>query len=259
MDDKKERLHIIQDMLKKQNVVTIREFAKNLGTSEMTVRRDLQLLKDRGLVNIFYGGVSLRPPLSSATRPMAYDIDQELGEKSLEKKRIARKAASLVMPNDVLLIDTGSTTSAIIDFIPAESRNIVYCYALNIIQGVCAMPNLSVVACGGFFHRNTRMFESEEGATLIRKTRINKAFMATRGVTADVGVTTAESYEIDMKKAAMSVSEQKILLVDSSKMGKAWYARYARLEEFDIVITDSGIENRYAEMIRDMDIQLHIV
>ncbi len=259
MDDKKERLEIIQDMLSRQNVVTIREFAKKLGTSEMTVRRDLQLLKDQGIVNIFYGGVSLQPPSSAPVRPAVYDIDQELGEKSLEKKRIAQKAASLIMPNDVLLIDTGSTTSAIIDFIPAESRHIVYCYALNIIQGVCAASNLSVVACGGYFHRNTRMFESEEGASLIRKTRINKAFMATRGLTAEVGVTTAESYEVSMKQAAMAVSEQKILLIDSSKMGKAWYARYARLEDFDIVITDSGIENRYAQMISDMGIQLHIV
>ena len=258
MDDKTRRLDAIQDMLQKQNVVTIREFAKSLGTSEMTVRRDLQILKDQGVVSIFYGGVSLRSA-ASVPRPAAYDIEQELGEKAPQKMRIARKAASLIMPNDVLLIDTGSTTSSIIDYIPSESRNIVYCYALNIIQGVCAMPNLSVVACGGFFHRNTRMFESEEGASLIRKTKINKAFMATRGVTAEVGVTTAESYEIEMKKAAMSVSEQKILLADSSKMGKAWYARYARLEDFDIVITDSDVESRYADMIRDMGIALFIV
>lgn len=259
MDDKSKRLHTIQEMLQKQNVVTIREFAKNLGTSEMTVRRDLQMLKEQGVVNIFYGGVSLQPPSSAPLKPLAYDIDQELGEKAPQKKRIAHKAASLIQPNDVLLIDTGSTTSSIIDFIPDDSRNIVYCYALNIIQGVCAMPNLSVVACGGFFHRNTRMFESEEGASLIKKTKINKAFMATRGLTAEVGITTAESYEIEMKKAAMAASEQKILLVDSSKMGKAWYARYARLEDFDIVITDSDVEARYVKMIEDMGVQIHIV
>lgn len=258
MDEKNRRLNTIQDMLQKQNVVTIREFAKSLGTSEMTVRRDLQILKDQGAVSIFYGGVSLRPA-SSAPRPSGYDIEQELGEKAPQKKRIARKAASLIMPNDVLLIDTGSTTSSIIDYILNESRNIVYCYALNIIQGACAMPNLSVVACGGFFHRNTRMFESEEGASLIRKTKINKAFMATRGVTAEVGVTTAESYETEMKKAAMAVSEQKILLADSSKMGKAWYARYAQLKDFDIVITDSDVDNRHADMIRELGIELYIV
>jgi DeoR family deoxyribose operon repressor len=83
--------------------------------------------------------------------------------------------------------------------------------------------------------------------------------MATRGLTTEVGVTTAESYEIEMKKAAMAVSEQKILLADSSKMGKAWYARYARLDDFDIVITDSDVEDKYAAMISDLGIELYIV
>ena len=116
-----------------------------------------------------------------------------------------------------------------------------------------------MVACGGLFHRNTSMFESREGASLIQKTRINKAFMATRGITAEVGVTTAESYEVEMKKAAMASSEEKILLADSSKMGKAWYAQYARIEDFDTVITDTGIEDRHARMIEEAGAALCVV
>jgi len=259
MEGKSQRLDAIIAMLKENTVVTIKEFAKALGTSEMTVRRDLSLLKERGAVHMFYGGVSLKQPDSTGVGATAYDIEQELAEKPDEKIRIARKAASLIAPNDVLLIDTGSTTSAIVEYLPANSRNIVYAYALNVIQGVCARQNLSVVACGGFYHRNTRMFESNEGAALIQKTRINKAFMAARGVTAQVGVTTAESYEVEMKQAAMAAAEQKILLADSSKMGKAWYAQYAGLEDFDMIITDTGLTDEYASMIENAGVELCVV
>ena len=259
MKDKETRLSVIQDMLLKQDVVTVKEFAKEIGTSDMTIRRDLALLEDMGIVKIFYGGVSLNSSLNTELKKHVYDIEQEVVEKASQKMRIAKKAASFIQPNDVILIDTGSTTLSIIEFIPDDSKNIVYSYALDIIKGVCAKPNLSVVACGGYFHRNTRMFESEEGAALIEKTRINRAFMAARGVTAEVGVTTAESYEISIKKAALTASEQKILLADSSKMGKAWYAKYAQLEEFDIVITDSDVEDKYVKMIEQMGVEVCIV
>jgi len=259
MHKKSERLSLIQEILSKHNVITVKELSKELGMSEMTVRRDVDALKEIGAVDSFYGGISLRRDQNGIITTFSYDIDDEIVEKPNQKYRIAQKAASLIEPNDVILIDAGSTTSAMIDFLPSDSKNIVYCYALNILNGVCTKENLSVVTCGGYFYRNTRMFLSEEGIAQLRKTKINKAFMAARGVTKDEGVTTAETYEIEVKKAALAASEQKILLVDSSKFGKAWYAKYARLEDFDIVITDSDIEPQFALMVEDMGIKLFIV
>jgi len=246
------------EALRTSRFLTIRQLARDLRVSEMTIRRDVARLEQARQVKIFYGGVSLNTD-ETAQAPRPYRIDTELIEKREIKRRIARKAASLIESHDVILIDTGSTTSFIVDYIPAENDHTVYCYALNIINSVCEKDTLTVVACGGYFHKNTRMFESEEGASLLRKTRINKAFMAARGVTDTVGITTAEPYEINMKKAAMSVGEKKILLVDSSKFGKAWYAKYADLKEMDIIITDSDIKEEYRTMILDAGITLHVV
>ena len=103
------------------------------------------------------------------------------------------------------------------------------------------------------------MFESEEGASLILKTQINKAFMTARGVSDVVGITTAETYEVNMKKAALSVSKQKILLVDSTKFGKAWYAKYAELSDIDVIITDTDIQAEHKQMVLDTGITLYTV
>jgi len=83
--------------------------------------------------------------------------------------------------------------------------------------------------------------------------------MAARGITKEVGITTAEPYEIEMKRAAISASEQKILLVDSTKFGKAWYAKYADLSDIDVVITDADVDIKYRELLESMGIVLHIV
>jgi len=111
----------------------------------------------------------------------------------------------------------------------------------------------------GIYHRNIGAFTSEEGVSLLKKAKINKAFIAARGLSKEVGATTSESYEVDLKKAALGASEQKILLLDSSKMGKAWFVKFADLEDFDIIITDSDVDEKYVKMIEDLGITLCIV
>lgn len=251
------RKEAILDFLKNKNIITVKELAQHFSVSDMTIRRDLYTLEENDSVEIFFGGVSLKnkEPINNG----GYSIENELEERTEQKERIAKKAVSLIKENDVILIDTGSTTGSMLNYIEDDMFHTVYCYALNIINGVCARPNLRVVACGGYFHNNTRMFESEEGASLIKKTYINKAFLAARGITKEVGITTAEPYEIEMKKAAISSSEQKILLVDSTKFGKAWYAKYADLSEIDVVITDTDVDKKYIELLKKMDIVLYIV
>ncbi len=258
MTEKEARHERLLDLLRKNRVLTIRQLAENLQVSEMTIRRDVAQLEQANKVMSFYGGVSLNANEAQQT-PSSYKIDTELIQRTDQKKRIAQKAVSLIESHDVILIDTGSTTGFIIDYIPDDRDYTIYCYALNIINSACAKESLKVVACGGYFHKNTRMFESEEGTSLIKKTKINKAFMAARGVTDTVGITTAEPYEISIKRAALSVSEQKILLVDSSKFGKAWYAKYADLKEMDIIITDSDIKEEHKRMIENSGITLYIV
>jgi DeoR family deoxyribose operon repressor len=222
----------------------------------MMVRRDIADLEKENVVDVFFGGISLKSKESSHPD---YEIENEINEMREEKKRIAQKAVSLIEPNDVILVDTGTTTRLMIDYIPNDINLIVYCYALDIIAECCRIPNLKVVACGGYFHSNTRMFESEEGADLIKKTHINKVFMAARGVSKEVGITTAEPYEVNLKKTALSNSEKRILLVDSTKFGKAWYAKYAEIDDFDTIITDSSLEAEHRKVFEDKKTELILV
>ncbi len=245
----------IVEHLKQQNISNTKELAYKLNVSEMTIRRDIAILERDNIINSFYGGISLNTN-NTKFNSSGYNIETVYNENAQEKKRIAKMAASLISLNDVILIDTGSTTESIIDYIPEESINIVYCYALNIMIRACAKPNLKVVACGGYFHRDTSMFESQEGASLIQKTLINKSFMAARGISEEIGITTAEPYEVEIKKAALSVSEKKILLADSSKFGKAWYAKYADLKDFDLIISDTNLLPQSIEMIKDNGVEL---
>jgi len=103
------------------------------------------------------------------------------------------------------------------------------------------------------------MFESPEGLSLIRRTRTNKAFISASGANAELGVTTKIQHERDVKEAIMESSQNRILLIDSTKFGKVQTNYFANLEDFEVIITDDGISEEYFQIIKSLDIQLHVV
>jgi len=102
------------------------------------------------------------------------------------------------------------------------------------------------------------MFESPESLEMIRNFRATKAFVSASGVNSQFGVTCMNSYERETKKAVLLSSLRKILLVDSSKFGVIRSDYFARLSDFDEIVTDAGIPSEYSELIKDLGIVLRI-
>ena len=259
MDSKFDRLATIAQTLKVKKASTIRELATTLEVSEMTVRRDLAILAERNVVKLMHGGAVYNQdnPEKAEGEPSRYHLDREEDLFAEQKRRIAEKAAALIAPKDVVIIDSGSTTESMSAFIPGDVT--IICYALNILYEVYDKKDCRLIFGGGYYHENTMMFESAQAVDLIRKNRANKAFLSARGLSEKLGITTADHYEIEVKRAALESSQERILLVDSSKMGKVRSAYYADLSDFDTIVTDSGISEEYAAMIRSHGITLHIV
>jgi DeoR family deoxyribose operon repressor len=103
------------------------------------------------------------------------------------------------------------------------------------------------------------MFESPEGIEVIKRIRANKAFISAAGVSKKLGVTCATSYEKETKQAVIESSDTKILLVDSSKFGKVKISHFTDLNNFDIIITDTGISKECEEVIKNIGVKLYIV
>lgn len=259
MVDKNYRTNYILNRLSVYGFANIKDLSKKLEVSDMTIRRDLRELSADNVVTLIPGGAVLKrnPPID--TDEEKYLIQTAESVMLEEKIKISRKAASLVNPNDVIIIDTGSTTENLPKFIPENMPLTVICYTLNILFNVYENKNWKLVFPGGYFHNNTLMFESPEGIEVIKKIRANKAFISAAGVSEKLGVTCATDYEKETKKAVIESSDTKILLVDSSKFEKIKISHFADLADFDIVITDSGISEEWKEIIKNSGVKLYIV
>lgn len=257
--DRNQRIKHIVDILRLKTVATIKELSRRLDVSEMTVRRDLNYLAEESVVEIIPGGAIFRTSTERDIEHEKYLITHEGAKKTREKMKIGQKAAALIEPNDTIVLDVGSTTEYLAKFIPIDFPITVLSYALNILVEIYRKKNCTPIFAGGYFHENTLMFSSPGGLDLIRSTRSDKAFISAAGVHDSLGVTCANAYEIETKKAVMATSKTRILLADSSKFGKTRLAHFADLTDFNLIITDSEIPEEYAQRIQDLDISLIVV
>jgi len=259
MTGKNYRTNSILNRLSVDGFANIKDLSKRLEVSEMTIRRDLRELSKENIVTLIPGGAVLKRNSPIDTDEEKYLIQTAESLMLEEKIKISRKAASLVEPNDIIVIDTGSTTENLPKFIPENIPLTVICYTLNILFNVYENKNWKLVFPGGYFHNNTLMFESPEGIEVIKRIRANKAFISAAGVSEKLGVTCATSYEKETKQAVIESSDTKILLVDSSKFGKVKISHFTDLNNFDIIITDTGISKECEEVIKNIGVKLYIV
>lgn len=258
MSKKLQRTNKIIEILKEKNGATVKELASTFSVSEMTIRRDLDILEANNIINTVYGAAIYNPSNNIEKLDSSYNIEHEFVKHETEKTLIGKAAASLIKEDDVIIIDTGTTTEKLAEFIDDELKIKALIYNTNILMALQKKKNIQLIFSGGYFHPNTMMFESPEGISLIKKIRAAKVFVSAAGVHENLGVTCSNSYEIPTKQAILKSSVEKILLVDSKKFGIVKSSYFADLTDFNTIITDSSISLEWQNKIKNLGIKLII-
>lgn len=247
MNKKERRLNELLGLLNEQPNLSVKNLASILNVSEMTIRRDLSCIKSNNRLD------------NINNIEHEYKLSEERAKYSAEKIRIGKFAVSLISPGDILIIDNGTTTGEMSKYIPENMGLTILCYNYYILSQLVQKNDVSIIFPGGYYHPKDQMFESPEANNLIKSHRATKLFLSASGVHEKLGITCAHNYEVLTKRAVISSSLTKILLVDSSKLGLIRTAFFASMSEIDIIITDSGISEEWIHLIEDAGIELHIV
>lgn len=257
MAGNEKRWDLIKQALALSGACSISTLAKQLGVSTMTIRRDLESLTARGTVRVYHGVAVL--PREEANAFQDYDLSSAEWLHAEEKTRIARAAAALVEPGDILIVDGGSTAAATAREIPNGIPLTVICLGLNAFLNMVGKPGVEIILAGGLFHERSRTFEGPESIALVKRYRATKAFISASGFREDLGVTCSNHYLLSIKQSALSSSIQKILIADSSKFGKVDSCHFADLSDFDRLITDNGLPESALHSIRARGVQVDVV
>lgn len=250
------RLNSLQEIIIRANSTTIKDLAEKLNVSAMTIRRDMEVLESDGLVRTYRGGVIVAERHARPGSASAYTLTSAETAHVEEKREIAKLAAALVEPGDVIFLDAGSTVELILDYVDPLLEMTVCCYSLNVLNLVAGRKNTRIVFSGGVYHPDSQNFESPEGLQLLNRNRSSKAFISANGIRVDLGVTSSGQFEIPIKRAAIENSAKTYLVADSSKCGLVRIGHFADIEDFDAIITDNAFASDMRDHFTDRGVEI---
>jgi DeoR family deoxyribose operon repressor len=256
MNNVHKRIETELAIISSRNFIAIGQLARELGVSEMTIRRDLRNLADKNTVKLVYGGVI---PVRNNQGQNSYSLTKEQDKNIEQKLAIVKQALQFLDPNDVAFLDSGTTVQLFAEQIPPNYSNTVICASLNTLNVLIKLPSCTVITPGGVYVPKPVVFYDPDSTKLIRKYRANKAFMGVTGYELTLGLTCSYVEDAPLKQAMMESSQDKILLSDSTKFGQVSTCVFGKIEDFTVVITDSGISDKYARHIRNAGVNLVIV
>lgn len=258
-EQQKNRLDSILAFLDSTDFASIRELSVELGVTEMTVRRDIQILKDSGIVRQLHGAVSKNPDYAeSSLSKQNYSIMQTESIKKQEKNRIGKEAVRMIKPGNTIFIDIGTTAAALSRAIPFGSDITAICFSMNIFEELAKKKLSRIYLAGGFYHSDTQAFESDEAVSSIKSIRANIAFIAPSAISMSTGITAMTPYEARIKNSIIENTEKRILIADSSKFSEVNPCFVSFFDKINAVITDRSLSDEWIGFFKDKDIELHL-
>jgi len=244
------RLREMENYILERDTVSMEELRKKFNISMNTVRMDVAQLVDKGAVKKVYGGVC------SNEKSNLVPFEERQLKNSNKKMAIGKLASSLVQDGDIIYIDSGTTAMCLVEYLRDTKDVTILTNSVNVINRGIPLPNLNIICLSGTLERKTNSFISADTAGILEKYNINKAFMASTGITEDGAVTNSSPLEFEIKKAAIANSKEVYLMIDSDKYGKSALLTYATVLEFDMVVTDHAADPELIELCNKNEVKI---
>ena len=253
-----ERLERLKNLLIKSNGIGIKELAKILDVTEMTIRRDLKSLLETGDA-VIVRGVAVYRPKAVSVEAQVYSIEDQKKVMEEEKEGIGKKAAELLVVGDVVFLDVGTTVEKLVLSMEDNMQITAMCFAANTLFQLQKKNISQIIMGGGYYHPSSTVFESEAIIPIMNGLRATKAFIAPAAVDMDLGLTCSVPYDKTIKELEIKNSQKVIALITSNKFGKVKSTQFGTWNDVDVVITDKGIPKEWVDFLKDREIELFIV
>ncbi len=249
-----ERRSIIIKELNQKGKVAVNVLSKLFGVSEVTIRNDLAQLEKKNILIRARGGALKIDPVG---------IDYHISEKDKinikVKQLIGSKATNFVNEGDTIMIDSGTTTMQLVRNLDNKMSLTVITNALNIANQFFNNNNINVIIPGGFLRNKSFSLVGTPAEKSIRNYFCDKLFLGVDGLDINYGLSTPNIEEAHFNSTMIEMSNQVIVLADSSKIGKRSLAFICPLTKVDILITDSDISNDQKRSLENIGIKVVIV
>ena len=237
-------------LLREQDFVRVADLAGRFDVSEVTVRGDLDALQSRGQLRRVRGGAVPR-----ATAPVERRFEEAEVAATAQKRAIARVAAASVSSGDTLILDVGTTTTAVAHALAGRTDLedvTVFTSSLTIALALeSADPGLTVVVTGGTLRPKQHSLVEPLAGLVLGSINAGTAFVGCNGVDVERGVTNVNLPETEIKRMILRASQERVVCTDSTKLGQVALAHVCDLDDVDRLITDDQADPDLIAALRD--------
>ncbi|WP_377644518.1 DeoR/GlpR family DNA-binding transcription regulator [Oryzobacter terrae] len=225
--------------------VEVASLAESLGVATETVRRDLTALEQRGSLRRVHGGaipverLELEPTLATRASRLT-DV----------KRRIAARVLDELPTGGTVLLDSGSTTQAVVQLLPPDLDLTVVTNSVAAASLLSTHPGISLYVLGGRVRGVTGAAVGDWATHALDGLVVDVAVLGTNGISAARGLTTPDQAEGLVKAAMVRSARRVVVATDSSKAGDDHLHRFARLEDVDLVVTDTDLADDVVAELR---------
>lgn len=231
-----ERRRLIIEMLNREGRVLVGALAKHFHTSQVTIRKDLDILQSHGRIHRTHGGAL--PSHGSALEDPTLREKEKLHRK--EKLQIAAAAAGMVREGQVVILDSGTTTTAIARALREFENLTIITNAVNIAAELSG-SSLEVILTGGTLRKNSFSLVGPIAEETLRRLNADILFLGVDGLDVHYGLSTPNLLEAKVNRVMMDVARVAVAVCDSSKFGRRSLSSIAPLSAVHHLITDRGI------------------
>ncbi|MET7639501.1 DeoR/GlpR family DNA-binding transcription regulator [Streptomyces sp. NPDC005438] len=231
-----ERQREIVAIARRAGSADVAQLAFDLEVAKETIRRDLRVLEDHGLVRRTHGGAY---PVESAgfETTLAFRTTMNVPE----KRRIAAAAVGLLGDAETVFIDEGFTPQLIAEALPADRQLTVVTASLAVAGVLARRDNCSVLLLGGRVRGGTMATVDQWATRMLSGFVIDLAFIGANGISRDRGLTTPDAAVSEVKSQAMHSSRRRIFVGLHTKFGAVSFCRFAEVSDFEAIVTCTGL------------------
>jgi len=245
------RHELILRAVRSEGSATISGLADSLGVSIATVRRDLVMLDEEGLLKRVYGGAA---SVEDKDEPFA-DVAAVRAD---EKDAIARRCAELIKDGETVLLDIGTTAHRVARQLRGRTLTVITS-SLAVVEELQEEETVQLVLLGGVLRRDYRSLIGFLTEDNLRQVHADRLFLGTSGVRPDGQVMDTTVVEVPVKRAMIAASDHVVLVADVGKFPGTGMSRVCGPQELDTVVTNATADDRTKTALREAGVTVHEV
>jgi DeoR family transcriptional regulator of aga operon len=249
-----ERRQHILELIQTQGRVLVTDLSSELKISQITIRKDLDWLQSKGLIQRSHGG-ALRIQSSALADP---SLQEKQKQHFAEKQKIAAAAVKMVEEGQCVILDSGTTTTAIAQGLKRYRRLTVITNAVNIAAEL-AGTDFEVILVGGTLRKNSFSLVGPLAEDNLEEMHADILFLGVDGFDLEVGITTPNFLESRVNRAMVKAARKVVVVCDSSKFNHRSLSRIMPASAIHYLITDRNLPSAAVEALRAHNIEVTLV